>query len=355
MKVFRSSYIVIIIFLCLFMGCTNESEDLNIIEGRGLPLEGESYFKMIFVNEKEGYLFRERHGEAVWKENGEAFRVDTSMVYRTADGGMTWEGQELGEGIIINAHMSGNDVYTIRCQNMNGRDNSIVHRLNRAANKWELFTVIDSYVRDADFSDSKTWVITKKESNGQFRLYTSKDRGMTWKVVVDRFVFQPVIDKTSFGFLESENIDSGIYDALITFDRITEKVNKEALPLAFQASLLRKDGKSLFVAGVENDSLSIYKRVKSNKYSLIYKINFGARTFPQELIIHDNQLILLVGERRGMYIENHIMKSVDGGKNWVEEKLYKPTYASPIAFYGNNENGVKTWIYSGAGTIQVVE
>ena len=72
--------------------------------------------------------------------------------------------------------------------------------------------------------------------------------------------------------------------------------------------------KSLYVAGVEKDSLSIYKRQSSNKFNLIKKFSWGDRTFPKELEIYNNQIILLAGVRKGLYIENHIMKSRDGGK-----------------------------------------
>jgi hypothetical protein len=56
-----------------------------------------------------------------------------------------------------------------------------------------------------------------------------------------------------------------------------------------------------------------------------------------------------------MYIENHILKSKDSCDNWVEEKLYKPAYTSPISFYEVDGNGLKTWIYSGSGVIQVLK
>lgn len=337
------------------MRCTNESVSLNVINTNGLLLKGESYSQMIFVNENEGYLFGERHGEAVWKKDGEASRVDTAFIYSSTDGGVTWEGQALGEGIIINAHRSGNDVYTIRLQRTDGKYNSTVYRLNKSEKKWEVITIVDSFVRDADFSDSNAWVITKKEINGEFKIYVSYDKGVIWKAIVDSFVFQPVIENNLISFLDSDKSNSGIYDELIVFDRADGTIHKEALPTSFEASLLRKYDRWLFIAGVEGESLCIYKREKGGKFDLIYKLSLGGRTFPKELRVYNNQLILLAGVREGIYIQNHIIRSVDGGKNWVEEVLYKPTYASPLAFNWDTESGLKIWIYSGSGKIQILK
>jgi hypothetical protein len=342
--------------LGLIMRCTDKGASFNVINTNGLLIEGESYSQMIFVNENEGYLFGERHGEAVWKMDGEASRVDTAIVYFTNDGGVTWEGQVLGDGIITNAHRSGNDVYTIRLQRTNGNYNSTVYKLNKSANKWEKITEIDLYVRDGDFSDSNAWVITKKEINGEFKIYVSYDKGVIWKAIVDRFVFQPVIDTTLISFLDSDKSNSGIYDALITFDRADGTIHKDVLPFSFEATLLRKYDRSLFIAGVEGESLCIYKRAKGGKFDLIYKLSLGeGRTFPKELRVYDNQLMLLAGVREGLHIQNHFITSVDGGKNWLDEKLYRPSYASPLSSIWDIESGLKIWIYSGSGKIQILK
>jgi hypothetical protein len=330
----------------------NDKSDLNIVDGNGLPPDGESYHRMIFVSEKEGYLFGEKHGDAIWANSGEAFRTDTAKVYNTIDGGNTWKGQKLGAGTIINAHRTGSDIYTIRYNNANQKDTSIIYKLNKQANRWEIMTTINSYVRDVDFSLQNDWIITQKENNGYFKLYQSKNKGATWDAVLNNFVFQPVISDTTISFLDLDR-DTNTYNMLIVYNRTNGSIKKTTLPSSLHATLLRKSGKTLYITGVESDSLSIYKFEEAGKNPLIYKTYLGDRTFPKELIVYDHQLILLAGVRRGMYIENYLMKSIDDGKNWVEEQLYKPTYASPMATYPYNEKELKTWIYSGSGKIQI--
>lgn len=61
---------------------------------------------MVFSNENEGYLFGEKYGEIIWGEDRDAVRVDTAMVYRTLDGGLTWQGENLNVVVITNAHRS---------------------------------------------------------------------------------------------------------------------------------------------------------------------------------------------------------------------------------------------------------
>lgn len=165
----------------------------------------------------------------------------------------------------------------------------------------------------SNFKNQK-WIITKKEDNGEFRLYESKNHGSSWEVVINQFVFQPIIDSASICFLSAQKIyGNTLHDVLVQFNRTTRDIIKEALPKSLEPYLLREYKGALFVAGVEAKGLSIYKRLKKNDFKLVYKFYLGSETFPKELHIFSHEWILLAGVRKSGYIENHLFRSKDNG------------------------------------------
>jgi hypothetical protein len=335
----------------LIEDCNNSSNEWAIVETKGISGDRNIGFEdMLFISPNEGYLFG-GESQAIWKGK-DAYSSYTSLIYKTEDGGVNWKKFYSGNGRFDKAFWNGKDIYAVNCieDEIRLTYSSVLYKL--VGNHWKSFSKIPTYVRDIFFYDSNNGVITAQDASRSCYFLLTHDGGKTWnKQEVEYDLFHPkFIGKTAIYFTVDYETKQNL---IVKHNFITGKETVNDLPKGFEVYLIDYCNKSLWILGVENKDICLYKQGDEGGFKLISKIPFDVRVFPKKLHIGSSDIFLLIGERKEGYVKNLVFRSLDNGNTWKEEKLGYPLYTNPLCFYDNPDGSFLTWIYSGTSKIQI--
>jgi|GEM_PF-5069248 len=353
----KKVYFIFITFLDIMIGCSRDSQtSFIVINANGLKKSGEGFNKMLFITEKDGYLFGDASGKVVWKDDGLAERTDTAVVYNTKDGGLTWNRQTLGEGKIINATLLGGVFYNTKFRE-GINPVSTIYKMGKEDNQWERLIDINGFIRDFSPSHKGHFFITKVDERNKYSLYETADTGRNWyKHDSVKSIYQPIFKEKAILYLTSVHSETpAYYDTFVMYDPIARKKKTVPLPQNFTAYLMNEYEGDIYFLGTENDSekVVLYRYTTEGEFDLINYISGEGRIFPKSLHIYGDQIVILIGKRKSLYIENSLYQSFDQGRNFKQKDLENSLYVGSIAYYDIPETkNVITLIYCGNGKLQ---
>ncbi|MBO9570636.1 MAG: hypothetical protein J7497_00255 [Chitinophagaceae bacterium] len=344
---------LIFLLITLSFGCEKKKNVMKINNLKSMI----SFNNCLLMSAKEGYLFGESKDNVHWS-GSDLLATQQALIYRTNNKGATWVTYDLGEGYMSNSLSTNGRIYASKICIEKGRilDSSIVYKLNEKAKNWEVCFATSKYIRDMLYIDEHYQLITANDGHDRFKLFESYNKGINWSEISSPFsIYAPIFNDKHVWYLTTEKVDD-YHNILVKYDTYFKRnLIAEKLPAGFSGDIIGEYNKELYIAGSQNTSIDIYKRSLDGGYVLLFHKEAKERIFPKAFHVFGNEILLLYGKRQNMYVENCLVKSLDGGQTWKEEYLLNSQYADPIGFYNDSsQNRLTSWIYSGFGNIQVI-
>ena len=308
---------------------------------------------LVFLTKREGYLFGYKNGDPRWGAGGDLVRIDTPIIFRTVDGGMTWKGSSAGNEIIKNISVSDGEIYG-EISSLDTTKPSIIYKLNRSTSHWDEYSTVYSPIRNFKIFNNGFGIVCVNRNND---LLSTNDKGKNWfklpgKTRVDQIIVRGNWLLYTGSFITDEAPFSSLFGK---YNLETKQFNISYFPKDFRAYFIDEYNQEYFFLGVQQKTVKLYKLSHDGKLTLIHQIFTGTKIFPKKLNVFGKDISIFIGEQESLYTTNHLYYSTDKGNHWDKQVLRNPTYSNPICFLNDlHKQSTLTWIYCGAGELQVI-
>jgi hypothetical protein len=333
----------------------------------GIKSMNEDLNEMIFIDDTIGFIFGSNWtDEAILSNKLNTGR--TAVIYKTIDGGRSWEATALGDGTFTSASNVNDTLFVLKKAYFGEGADQVETFLFRSINRgetWEVINELSNGVYKISFCTNKTGIAFTAGFDSKFgrALLKTTNGGKDWEKLNIEFTdvrsFACSSKETVF-FLSSTKLDESSADFVISMDLETGEEVIHKLP-GFRADVLTLDTKEdlwLMGSNLEND-IVLYKRDSIGEYSEIKAFSSKKSLFPEFLHVYDKSILILVSELDKSVLEEKdkifptavkykFFHSKDNGKTWVEEDIPVDYLIKPYAFYGKD----KVWMNAGGGILQ---
>lgn len=327
--------------------------------GKGLPQKDNNFDSLLFLNHKLGFLVgseqkwipddREIEGKI-----GDVFPVAQGAVYKTIDGGKTWQKNQLGIGELVCIAETTNILYI--CQDVTKNfsletDKSIILVSKDFGESWEKISEVDVNPTRLFFVDpSKGFLVGKKippsEEKGEF-VFESHDGGLTWNEVKEiSYVTKNRIS------IWKENL---IYLAgpittrneLIELNTQTWLSKSYKLPLGFDGQFIATGKKGLCLLGQLNNFPTLLT-LNSSFQIESKKVFEHSEAFPSNLKCAKDNILVTLGVKSGYFVEYSLYFSSNFGASWEDHiQLPKMSQSNPQSLSSDGT----LWVFTGNGNL----
>lgn len=361
-------YLILSLVMILFEACeqkTNSESKWQIWETETLKHYQLSFDEIIVLNPKEALLFGEedtRENRQLMREQQNLSHTGFAVVYKTKDGGKTWQKKTFEKGGFWHTCQSGNTIYATKVVN-NGRLAEQTSILYRSTDKGETWEVINEFVGGVAFlalDEQATGYIggVKADSSKHSRAYSYDvfeiENGQL-KEQEDKISYPATWNPESKEILFLKQTDPKAKKSTLfcAFETKAKVLAEYKLPEGVNGYFAEKHGNEYWIIGRKDEQCCIYKMSKAGNFEFVHCFSSnGERIFPESLKVYGDQIVAIIGTRKSGWTENTTYFSSDGGKTWHEEKLPKPQYFNPVDFIQTKE-GIFGMAYSGSGMVQV--
>jgi hypothetical protein len=347
-----------IFFAFLFFSCAFEHDKnmtWNEINAEGLKKSNEEFNKMNFINENDGFLFGTNYTDEIILNK--KFDQENAVIYRTIDGGKIWKGENIGYGRFVDAVSLGDTIYALTNKSSKNYyaviDTSVLFVSRNMGQSWIKVHQFPFYVRDIRFMNSNEGIAVSENQGGNgshWEIMKTRNSGKSWERISEaEVVADPIVNNGCLCYLSATKKAQGgdIYDKLIKINFETNVASSELLPIGVDGQFIRNFSGSDWLVGTKEKKVVVYKIEKDRSYTIVKEF-LSKDLSPKYFNGYDNYLILILGESNFSNTIYKVFESENLGKGWQELPLPIPDYVNPVATFKN-----VTWIYSGAGKIQV--
>lgn len=329
-------------------------EHWKAFEALGLKKSNEEFSKMLFLNEKVGVLVGTNYDDKTILEK--KFNEQNAVIYLTPDGGRTWKESVLGKGRFVDV-TSANDTLFSLCNNTANNyysliDSSIIYTSTNEGQNWVSVHKFPFYIRDIRFLNSLEGVAIGrdlKEANVKWRILRTHDGGIKWQTIFteDEIAENPIIAGKELIYFSHNNDKANklLQKRLVQINLENNSKRFLLLPIGFDPVLSFSVDGNLWLVGTQGNKTSIISVVK-NQINTVKQFE-EADLFPKYFNFYRGKSIIVMSKLSSFSARNLVFSSIDGGRNWIQERLPIDDYGFPISSYQNT-----TWIYSGSGRIQ---
>jgi len=356
-------YLILSLVMILFDTCeqsTNLESNWDIWETETLKHYQLGFQNIIVLNNKLALLFGDEDTPENSKKMSEKqnhYFTGFAVIYKTNDGGKTWEKQSFEKGGFIEICKSGNTLYATKVVN-HGRFAKKTSILYRSIDQGQTWEAINEFIGQAVF------LALDENANGYIgglKADSNQRNAGVYEIVNGQM--QEQTDKISYPahwkaeakeilYLKSSEIKGKVKNLLCVFDTQKKDLSKYELPEGVDGYFADKHEKEYWVIGRKNEQCCIYRKTETGNFELVHCFNSNERIFPESIKVFGTEIIAVIGTRKSAWTESTTYFSSDFGKSWHEEKLPKPQYLAPFDFI-QTERGIFGMAYSGNGTVQV--
>lgn len=356
-------YLILNILILFFSNCnrtTSPQSHWQIMEAKTLKNYQLSFDDIIILSPESALLFGDedtRENRELMREQQNLYQTGFAVIYKTEDGGKTWQKESFEKGGFWHTCQSGNVIYATKVVN-HGRLAKMTSILYRSTDKGEPWEKVNEFIGEAVFlalDENANGYIggLKADSNqrnaGVYEIVNGQIKEETDKIIYPaKWNFET---KEILYTKQSESSD--ILDLFYVFDTKTKKLKEYKLPKGFDGYFTEQHGNEYWIIGRKDEECCIYKMSKAKGFELVHCFSSnGKRIFPEGLKVFGNEIVAIIGTRESGWTESTTYFSSDGGKVWQEEKLPKPQYLNPVGFI-QTEKGIYGMGYSGSGSVQI--
>lgn len=360
-------YFILIVVMILFNNSeqsTNAESKWQIWETETLKHYQLSFDDIIVLSPKEALLFGEedtRENRQLMREQQNLSHTGFAVIYKTKDGGKTWQKETFEKGGFWHTCQSGKTLYATKMVN-NGRLAEQTSILYRSTDRGETWEVINEFIGGVAF------LALDEQANGYIggiKTDSSKhSRAYSYDVFkIEKGKVKEQEDKISYPakwnseskeilFLKQKEPKAKERTLFCAFDLKTKSLTEYDLPKGVNGYFADKHSNDYWIIGRKDEKCCIYKKPRKGDFELVKCFSSSERIFPESINVFGNNIVAVIGTRKSGWTESSTYFSLDGGKTWQEEKLPKPQYFNPVGFI-QTEKGIFGMGYSGSGNVQV--
>lgn len=339
----------------------NSESSWRVLESETLQHNQLGFDDIIILNSKQILLFGDEDTDENFQKmqaQKNIYLTKFAVIYKTQNGGKTWEKKTFEKGGFWHTSHIGNTIYATKVVN-NGRLaelSSILYRSTDNGDNWEkvnefigqaviimLNEQTDGYIAGLKADSSQRNPAVYEIENGQIKKQVKElSHPATWKHESNEILFM------------KQSHSSNIKDLFCVFDTELKKLKEYRLPEGLNGYYADKSENKYWVIGGNGNQCYLYVKDKDFDFKCVQQFNVNGEVFPKCLKVFGNRIVVVIGKVTGAGTVNATFFSSDGGSTWIEEKLLKPQYLNPVDFI-NTEQGIFGIGFSGSGRVQVIE
>lgn len=354
MKIFNQYQSVVI--LVIFFSCNLGTSQINMIESKGLNAENLGLNAMLFYNKDTGFIAGSSDKVTANSDKFSdtfAFVNKTALLYRTSNGGKTWDAKGFGSGYFTNIIYVRNKVFAFKTSE--DRLRISIYFSDDFGVSWKEGISFPDGIYDLFYVEDTLYAICSSKT-GDSKLYISIDDGDSW---ILKFVLQyppfnyPISHSSNLVYLSNSQKDNYFPDLIVQFNVQDSSSEIIKLPPKFDCYFLTNNDNQLKLCGKQDNHIAVYT-LKNGK--LLYEYSMAendSMNFPVGFYNYKNEEYIIEGSRHGGDVGYKLVKTIDNGKNWETISLIRDNLITPFCFMVENEK-VKAWFYAGAGKFQIL-
>jgi hypothetical protein len=345
--------IFISIITNLFLSSCNSNRKVQILNSKGLDNDNLRLNSILFLNFDTGFIAGSIDSVfSTHKSDTFANLKRNAVIFKTNDGGATWQKMELGTGFIRNIIKSGEKLFLFK-ESENYTTTSVLYS-NNNGDGWYEIKSIPNQIQYFFYKDSSFYAIAVGEDSVKSKLSISNDNCQTWQAVTNFnvIVYDCVLHNEDLIYITS-NYFGDTKKFIVVYNLKSLDTKAIALPNGFDFDFLTNHDNDLRIGGKKDDSIVIYKIGEMGLERECSYIERNRKVFLQGFYNHNNSNWLILGMRTNFDVRNKILKTTDHGKNWEEVYFAIDNYIKPFYFI-NKKDKTKAWFYSGNARFQIL-
>ncbi|WP_199117103.1 hypothetical protein [Pedobacter sp. ASV28] len=340
---------VLIILVMIFLGCENfYLSESNIIKvtnrSKGIISD------VLIVDDTKLLSIVNQHGRAEWNDSsGIASRNDTAFLVSTDNNGKVLKEQQLGINANWLIQKVDSSIYIMKYS----KDRTSIYSLSENGDHLSLILNSPLYLRSIIKRENDLFICEGRlqyDDNYQlFEVSKKKYKILSPDIVDQAFSHGDEI----FELARDSDSKSYIFQKLLKGE---QKYSSQTI-LKYDRKILPKTVKvfdnQIFTLCQKADSAFLLIGDMKGKNEVVKVFGSENRIFPKIMHVFNHKIVIMVGERGTINVENHFFYSEDNGKSWTEIQLHNSHYSGPVAFYDNEKNkSIKCLLGVGDGKIE---
>lgn len=358
----RVNFIWKFFLICfLLLSCSStikeSSSHWEIIKTNGLKTKYHDLTKLIFVDEKNGFIIGSESNDDTKNQRNKS--AVNAIISKTTNGGLNWKTDVFGKGVFFHFQKINPTILLAIKKVYSGLGRGTLEYIEGFDSKDSGMNWNSSFKTKIDFKsmiflDSLNGIgISRIEGLINNKVYATKDGGENWNELNDAsgYYFNNSIEiqNSKIYLLGSNKNESNEYNLLFEIDLSNGKIKIEEIKVgmgsvdhiyidANDKFWLIKDG---------NKKVEIFLKNK-NDFELFKKIESTNQIFLDQIYSHNNVVNLILSETLSNENLYSFARTEDMGESWTNEEM-PLNLIEPSTFYGDNY----VWIYSGGDRLQV--
>ena len=348
-----------IILIVLFaISCNTANNKFEMIQSKGLDAENLGLQTMLFCDKDTGFIAGS--SDIVTQNTDEtstqfAFVNKTALLYKTIDGGNTWNVKDFGKGYFNNIIQIQKRILAFKVSE--DRLKASIYLSEDFGSTWEekIFFPLGIYCLLSD--ETRLYAIGEDSSKRVTYFYHSENDGENWSngYILNHAPFDnPCLYEGRLLYLSNSKQGTYFPDKMIIFDVQDSSSKTMELPKGFDCYFLTNNANQIKLCGKQDDKIAVYS-LQNNKLQYEYSTpEKDSMNFPFAFYNTKNEDYIVVGRRRTGDVEHKILKTSDSGKSWQTINFEKDNLISPFCFINDKEK-IKAWFFAGAGKFQILQ
>lgn len=363
---FIHNYFKTIQFLIIFiiiMNCTSCKENhykIKTVHAIGLGLDTLDTSPMLFLSKDTGFLagyclVNTKNPDYPEKDDKEYLRNKwESILFKTVDGGETWTNKVFGEGCIVQIDQFGDSIIALL---KNDSYTKVFTSSKYTPDNWIERTSFPKYVSHVfAYGDQMAAIATDSFKYHNFFCF-SNNNGKDWTGNFDPIhepYHYPVLkDGKLFYFARFERTN-GYPDSLVVYDIASHNENLISLPRGFSCPGLTCIQKNLYLTGMNNENILIYRIDPNLEIKKLYNYPANGISGPLRFYKSSSADWILAVKEKMSRKKIVIMKIVNNGKS-LETFEIDYIHNIYLHFFIEQDGVVKMWFFNKSGKFQVLE
>lgn len=281
------------------------------------------------------------------KGNSLTWQKSYARLYVSKDNNKSFKVYSFGRGYINDTKFIDNKVFVFKLSE-DFNTYSVFSFTNDKV--WKHETGFPQDVRDLFYIKGQYVAIVDSENIHHSLIYTSENKGKTWKVRDSTLSIQnPFIKNGFMYFLSSEEGDNDARKKIIgKYDFSSFTCKTYDLPVNFESDFLTYNDKRINIIGKLNKHIAIFNMGNDNKFRLHYLDSENLNWSPDAAYNYKNSDWLLIGKIEGFSVAHRLL-NISNGKT-IKEKIEFSSLTPMNDYYfmrRNNKVSFVTHSYGG--------
>jgi len=348
-------FFVFLFVLILFASGCDSAAQIDIVSSNSFKKSNLRFNSLLMMDSNNGFIIGSSDSVTSNPDvNSDtfAFVKREALLYKTGDGGKTWEEKRFGEGSLRNISKMEMKLVVIKVSEESL--NSYIYSSDDFGDSWNEIGTFPGIASSILFSGNRLYLIGKSQDQ-IFKLFVSTDFAKSWRPLnVPLPIYNVIACDSKLYYTSSTSKDNIIKNLIVKFDVKVDSFMIYNLPQDYDCSSLINDNGVIRLLGVEKKQITNYAINGNGKITKEYTYDGEENLFPKGYFINGDEEFIVVGKRQNEFVTYKILKSTVKGTKWQSIYFLKNNYIEPFSFIYNDANLTQAWFYSGEGTFQVL-